>query len=306
MAQYKVPQDVEADDKLIGPFSFRQFIYLLIAAAFIAVAYGLFQLFPLLAIIPLPIVFFLLVLALPLRKEQPMETYIAALISFYTKPTKRFWNPGQRESTIEITAPKIVEEVRTRNLTSDDASRRLSFLANVVDSEGYSIKNGVQTPVRDEFVAEANTTLDMFDIYETQRLSSQIASNSDKQHAAAIKQMRDAIEAANRPLSAPEPAPEISPEPTLPPPDVSDSAPTPDFSVFSKTVTPINSEIEFKPIEEKKEKKPKDFNESSEIIITPKMKSLSNDKVLTVATIAKEAKRASRKADDQEVYISLH
>jgi hypothetical protein len=24
MAQYKVPQDVEADDKLIGPFSFRQ------------------------------------------------------------------------------------------------------------------------------------------------------------------------------------------------------------------------------------------------------------------------------------------
>ena len=31
MAQYKVPQDVEADDKLIGPFSFRQFVYLLIA-----------------------------------------------------------------------------------------------------------------------------------------------------------------------------------------------------------------------------------------------------------------------------------
>ena len=27
MAVYKVPQDVEADDKLIGPFSFRQFIY---------------------------------------------------------------------------------------------------------------------------------------------------------------------------------------------------------------------------------------------------------------------------------------
>ncbi|TAL14698.1 hypothetical protein EPN95_02230, partial [Patescibacteria group bacterium] len=32
MAQYKVPQDVEADDKLIGPFSFRQFVYLIIVA----------------------------------------------------------------------------------------------------------------------------------------------------------------------------------------------------------------------------------------------------------------------------------
>lgn len=37
MASYKVPQDVEADDKLIGPFSFRQFIYLGIAALGIAI-----------------------------------------------------------------------------------------------------------------------------------------------------------------------------------------------------------------------------------------------------------------------------
>ena len=43
MAQYKVPQDVEADDKLIGPFSFRQFVYLLIAGGGIALAVGLFQ-----------------------------------------------------------------------------------------------------------------------------------------------------------------------------------------------------------------------------------------------------------------------
>ena len=70
MAQYKVPQDVEADDKLIGPFSFRQFVYLLIAAGLIALAVGLFQIFPLLAIIQIPFVFFFLALALPLKKDQ--------------------------------------------------------------------------------------------------------------------------------------------------------------------------------------------------------------------------------------------
>lgn len=59
MAVYKVPQDVEADDKLIGPFSFRQFIYLIIAAIAIALAWGLSQLFIPLAIIPLPIIIFL-------------------------------------------------------------------------------------------------------------------------------------------------------------------------------------------------------------------------------------------------------
>jgi hypothetical protein len=45
MATYKVPQDVEADDKLIGPFSFRQFIYLIIVALAIALAWGLSNIF---------------------------------------------------------------------------------------------------------------------------------------------------------------------------------------------------------------------------------------------------------------------
>lgn len=170
MAQYKVPQDVEADDKLIGPFSFRQFVYLLIAGGLIALAVGLFQLFPLLAIIPVPFVLFFLVLALPLKKDQPMETYLAALVSYYLKPHTRVWTPGQRESTILITAPKIVEEVRTRNLSSEEATHRLSFLADIVDTEGYAIKGAGNNSMREDLIAEANATTDMFDSYESKNL----------------------------------------------------------------------------------------------------------------------------------------
>ena len=65
MAEYKVAQDVEAEDKLIGPFSFRQFIYLIIAAVAVALAWGLGQIFIDLAIIPLPVIIFFTVLALP-------------------------------------------------------------------------------------------------------------------------------------------------------------------------------------------------------------------------------------------------
>jgi hypothetical protein len=78
MAVYKVPQDVEAEDKLIGPFSFRQFIYLIVAALGIFMAWALSQVFIGLLILPLPIVFAFLALALPLRKDQPMETYLQA------------------------------------------------------------------------------------------------------------------------------------------------------------------------------------------------------------------------------------
>ena len=167
MAVYKVPQDVEADDKLIGPFSFRQFVYLLIAAGLIALAVGLFQIFPLLAILPVPPVLLFLALALPLKKDQPMETYLAALVSYYLKPRTRRWVPGQRDSTILITAPKIVEDTRTRDISQEEATSRLSFLADIVDSQGYAIKGGIQNNnMRDDLVAEANATADMFDNYK--------------------------------------------------------------------------------------------------------------------------------------------
>ena len=168
MAQYKVPQDVEADDKLIGPFSFRQFVYLLIAAGLIALAVGLFQLFPLLAILPIPFAFFFLALALPLKKDQPMETYLAALVDFYLKPRKKIWMPGQKEATIVITAPKKVEEKRTRDITGEEATHRLSFLADIVDTEGMAIKGAGASPMREDLVAEANATPDMFEAYQSQ------------------------------------------------------------------------------------------------------------------------------------------
>lgn len=161
MAQYKVPQDVEAEDKLLGPFTFRQFIYLLIAAAGIAGAWGLFQVFPLLALIPLPFVFFFGILALPVRKDQPMETYLAAVISFYLKPNRRIWTAGQRESTIKIIAPKKVEKSRTRDISEEEASHRLSFLATIVDSEGYAIRG--DSSMKEEYAAEANTIEDVLD-----------------------------------------------------------------------------------------------------------------------------------------------
>jgi hypothetical protein len=193
MAQYKVPQDVEADDKLLGPFSARQFGYLMAAGILIAVAVGLFQLFPLLALIPLPPVFLFLVLALPLKKDQPMETYLAAMVSFYLKPHTRVWTPGQRESTIFITAPKIADDVRTRDITGEEATHRLSFLANLVDSEGYAIKGAINSSMREDLVAEANAATDMFDAYNSANLNRAISANQTVQRQAAMQEMQTAI-----------------------------------------------------------------------------------------------------------------
>mgnify|MGYP000864185554 CR=1 FL=1 len=167
MAEYKVAQDVEAEDKLIGPFSFRQFIYLIIAAVAVALAWGLGQIFVGLAIIPLPVIIFFTVLALPLRKDQPMEIYVAAIISYRLKPRKRVWSPDGIESLIEITVPKAVDEHLTKDLSQMETEKRLSYLADIADTKGWSIRHTTEpTPnssmVSDQYYA-AQQTVGMLD-----------------------------------------------------------------------------------------------------------------------------------------------
>ena len=303
MAQYKVPQDVEAEDKLIGPFSFRQFVYLLIAAGCIALMVGLFQLFPLLAIIPLFPALLFLVLALPLKKDQPMETYLAALVSYYLKPRTRRWTPGQRESTILITAPKIVEDTRTRDLSEEEATHRLSFLADIVDTQGYAIKGSANSSMREDSVAEANTVEDMFDSYKAMELNRAIQNNAEERREEAIKSMREAIDRNENtmmseatitndhglnhkvdlkppvgPVKAPEPEPE-SKESVIVMPDVGMLRKN-----AEKTVEETTTKSETKPLKDS--------------IIE-----LANNNDFSVATIAKEANRINGK---DEVFIALH
>lgn len=193
MATYKVPQDVEAEDKLLGPFTFRQFIYLMVIFGCVLLAIALFQIFPLLAIIPVPFIIFFGILALPIKKDQPMETYLAAVLQFHTKPNRRYWTPGQSESTILITAPKIKEPSRKRNISQDEASHRLSFLSEIIDSEGHAIKNANNT-MKDDFYAEAYNTTDMFERDNNFGIGNRIAEQEQERRETVINRMRNAIE----------------------------------------------------------------------------------------------------------------
>ena len=259
MATYKVPQDVEAEDKLLGPFTFRQFIYLLVSAGGIAVIFGLFQIFPLLAIIPIPVVLFFLILALPLKKDQPMEVYLASIISFYLKPSIRLWMSGQKESTIKITAPKIIEKPRARNITEEEASTRLSFLSNLVDSEGYSIRGN--SNFNDDFIAETNNVPDILDQNSNQVINQMIAKEQANRHATLISNMKAAISTtttqSNQPLEQSPFSPPQSPQ--TPPQYIN--------GFINQTINPN---------------------------INQGLQNLANNQVFTIDTISKQANRITK------------
>ncbi len=205
MAQYKVPQDVEAEDKLLGPFTFRQFIYLMIIGGLIGLGVLFWQVFPPLIIVLIPPILLLGALALPLKKDQPMETYLSAVVSFYLKPHTRTWEPGEPESTIIITAPKKIEEIRTKNLDQDEALHRLSFLADIIDSEGYAIKGVIpNSGIKDEIYAEANDTLDMFEdpTASNNSINQTLQNDASMRRNQAINQMRAAINNTNQTRNA--------------------------------------------------------------------------------------------------------
>ena len=289
MAQYKVPQDVEADDKLLGPFSFRQFVYLMIAGGLIALAVGLFQLFPLLALLPLPPVLLFGALALPLKKDQPMETYLAAVASFYLKSHNRVWMPGQREATITITAPKIADDGRTRNITGEEATHRLSFLADIVDTEGYAIKGAVADHVNAELVAEATQAHDMFETNNFGNLQSAIARDENERHAEVIREMKEEI-ARNENLATSGGVVKKTEENKTDP-----VGGKPDFNSAAVVVPGVPAAE--KPVEKAEKAKT--------ISANPSIMELASNPDYSVATIAKEANRIKER-EKGEVFVSLH
>ena len=181
MSVYKVPQDVEADDKLLGPFNFRQFIYLMISAGLLFLGFLLYQVFPGLIIIPAPFLIFFLVLALPLKKEQPMELYLAAVLSFYIKPNKRIWLADGIEHLIEISAPNKSDERLTKNIGRDEASRRLSYLADIVDTEGWAIKHAVsqQGNIQQDVFYESQQMSDIFENHRADRIDMMLTNHGN-------------------------------------------------------------------------------------------------------------------------------
>ena len=281
MATYKVPQDVEAEDRLLGPFTFRQFVYLLIAAIAGALAAALFQIFPLLAILPLPVIIFFLILALPLKKDQPMETYLAAIISFYMKPNKRFWRPGQGETTIQITAPKIVEKSRTRDISEEEASHRLSFLSNLVDSEGYAIRGNHNGNFTENFIADTEDVNDFMDDSQNQNLINLMQKEKVARHAEIINQMKAAI---NNTENAMGPATISSHQATLgsnpftqnqtTPNQISSNQPTPNPFTQNQTIQSANT-----------------LANRNQSILNSNYQNLANNQNFSINTISKEANR---------------
>src|SRR5579872_2467120 len=90
--QFQVPQFIETEDKVVGPFSLRQFAY--VGAACVVTAIFYFMVATWLAILA-GIIFIGGALAVSFIKVEgrPLSTIIMSAANFYWKPQTYVWQP---------------------------------------------------------------------------------------------------------------------------------------------------------------------------------------------------------------------
>lgn len=142
MATYKVIQDIEAEDKLLGPLTLRQFIYAALAfifgyLSFLVITKGA----PIMAIVFIPFTGMFGFFAWPWKRDQPTEVWALARIRFFLKPRVRIWNQTGVRDLVTITAPKKIEQVFSNGLSETEVKSRLRALADTIDSRGWAVKN---------------------------------------------------------------------------------------------------------------------------------------------------------------------
>lgn len=227
MATYKLIQDIEAEDHILGPLTLRQFIFALIGIFLCYLSFLMYaKHFVFMDALFVPPAIFFIFFAIPFGGDQPTEVWFLAKLRFWFKPRKRIWDQSGMKEMVTITAPKKVEPVLTDGLNQYEVQSRLNALANTLDSRGWVVKNSTMNSATTAFMIGGNQQssdrlVDVgttavpeeqvsaeSDIFET---SSPIAQQFDQMITKSTVETREKlIEKMNAPTPDPEAAPKKS------------------------------------------------------------------------------------------------
>ena len=145
MLQYKIPQNIGIEDKIVGPLTLRQLIILAVGGGISYVLFAtLSKLYELniieYTIIALPA---LLAVAAALLKinDIPLTKFALLTAEFSIKPKKRYWD---HRAIVPIINPDLTEKKRKLvkqddiNVQGKKKSVNLSKLSNILDSGGFN------------------------------------------------------------------------------------------------------------------------------------------------------------------------
>lgn len=318
MAQYKVLQDIESEDKLLGPLSLRQFIY---AAITIVLGFVAFKLFTssawILGIVFVPPALFFGLLAAPLGGQQSSEIWLLAKIRFFIKPRRRIWDQTGIKQLVTITVPKKIEKQLTKGYSQEEVKSRLKTLSTTLDTRGWAIKNatdmyaGMQggssdrlfdISTQDNAPIAAEPAADMLDSATNPRAQAmdQLINQYAQQHQQEITENIKAYSQAS--VSKIPPITQEDEQNLLNKLHERASHPS-ELGNHMKTINPIGDNLKNDTPQPSQKTSPKSVTAKADPAI---LNLVNNSEGLSVKTVAGEAERIKKRQDDDEVVISLH
>lgn len=139
--QYKVPQNIDLEDKIVGPFTMKQFVYLLFGGgviyawwSFLSKNYKDFT--PEFLIIALPVGLLSFSLAIVKINDRPFEIFLANVFRFLLNPKQINWAEGFKEEAV-IMLDK--EEDKSKTDSQEKSSASLDELAKALDKDSSTL-----------------------------------------------------------------------------------------------------------------------------------------------------------------------
>lgn len=137
--RFKVPQNIDMPDRVLGPLTLVQFVYAVIG---FGGAYVVFNAFPM----PLSFIFALPIAALTFAiifikiNERPFTQFLLSLMAFITRPKVRTW---QKSHSLDDFSVEIYHSVKTDNNTlvhKDLDKQTVENLAKQLDYDISKVK----------------------------------------------------------------------------------------------------------------------------------------------------------------------
>lgn len=122
----QVPQYLDIEDKIVGPLSLKQFLYLLLGGGFLFVLYNTLN-FPIFILIALPVAFFILLLVFYKIGNQKFSQFVGSFLTFISKPNIYAWKKLSPKKPGEEPVPKIIKKVEPFKKPPEDELEEIEW-----------------------------------------------------------------------------------------------------------------------------------------------------------------------------------
>lgn len=133
--QFQVPQNIDMEDKIIGPLTLIQFLYLLAGGVIVYLLFLSFKSSFIFWLLGLPLALVSLALAFLKIQDQPLSYFIKAGLIYLSRPKIRLWQrQGMTIHLVQAPVKKVVfvKPVVKRKIEKSE----LEKLAYTLDTQG--------------------------------------------------------------------------------------------------------------------------------------------------------------------------